>query len=301
MDNNSFLQSLQRRFPVAWQRAPDFWRLTRMDRPIGIYLLLWPTLWCLWIAGEGTPSVKNVVIFVLGTVLMRAAGCCINDYADRNFDGKVKRTRERPLATGRISPREALLCCAVLSLLAFILVLFTNPLTIAMSVPGLALALLYPFMKRHTHMAQTVLGAAFSWGGMMAFTAETGTLPVYAWLLYVANVLWTVVYDTEYAMVDRDDDRKLGLKSTAILFAEADRVIIGFLQAGFLFTLSLSAKHFGLGGWFQSGLVIAAGMFVYQQVLIYRRDRDKCFRAFLHNHKVGLVIFVATAMDLFVP
>lgn len=298
MDTPAFLHWLQRRFPTAWQRAPDFWRLTRMDRPIGIYLLLWPTLWCLWIAGEGSPSVKNVVIFVLGTVLMRAAGCCINDYADRNFDAHVKRTRERPLATGAVTPREALLCCTLLCLLAFQLVLLTNLLTVVMSVPALVLALVYPFMKRHTHMAQTFLGAAFSWGGMMAFTAQTGTLPVHAGLLYVATVLWTVAYDTEYAMVDRDDDLKLGLKSTAILFAEADRVIIGFLQAGFLFTLWVSAQHFALGSWFKAGLLVAAGMFVYQQVLIYRRERDRCFQAFLHNHKVGLVIFVATVLDL---
>jgi 4-hydroxybenzoate polyprenyltransferase len=298
---NRLLQWLARRFPVAYRRAPDFWQLTRMHRPIGIFLLLWPTLWCLWIAGEGTPDIKLVLIFVLGTILMRSAGCAINDYADRNFDGAVKRTRERPLATGKILPREALITCGVLCLLAFGLVLFTNTLTIYMSVGGLALALVYPFMKRHTHMAQTVLGAAFSWGGMMAFTAQTGTLPVYALLLYVANVLWTVVYDTEYAMVDRDDDLKLGLKSTAILFAEADRVIIGCLQGLFLLTLSLSAKHFGLGGWFQTGLVLAAGLFVYQQVLIFHRDRDQCFRAFLHNNNVGLVIFVATAIDLFIP
>lgn len=301
MDNNGFLQGLQRRFPRASKRAPDFWRLTRMDRPIGIYLLLWPTLWCLWIAGEGTPSWKNIFIFVLGTVLMRAAGCCINDFADRNFDGKVKRTSERPLPTGRIKPREALACFVVLCLVSFVLVLFTNTLTIAMSVPAVVLAASYPFMKRHTHMAQTVLGAAFSWGGMMAFTAETGSLPAEAGLLYVANVLWTVVYDTEYAMVDRDDDLKLGLKSTAILFAEADRVIIGFLQAGVLFTLWVCAQRFALGGWFLSGLVIAAALFVYQQVLIRKRERERCFQAFLNNNMVGLVIFVATAMDLFVP
>lgn len=297
----SFLRFLERHFPVAYRRAPDFWQLTRMHRPIGIYLLLWPTLWCLWIAAEGRPDPALVVIFVLGTVLMRAAGCCINDYADRNFDGKVKRTQDRPLAAGRILPHEALWTCAVLCLLAFALVLLTNRLTVYMSVGGLALALCYPFMKRYTHMAQTVLGAAFSWGGMMAFTAQTGSLPVYAGLLYIANVLWTMVYDTEYAMVDRDDDLKLGLKSTAILFAEADRVIIGMLQFMFLLTMSLSAKHFNLGGWFQCGLVLAGGLFVYQQILIYKRERDACFRAFLHNHKVGLVIFVATAIDLFIP
>ncbi|MGA0806805.1 MAG: 4-hydroxybenzoate octaprenyltransferase [Pseudohongiellaceae bacterium] len=292
------LRTLAQRYPVFWRRAPDFWQLMRMHRPIGIYLLLWPTLWCLWIAAQGAPDLKLLVIFVLGTILMRAAGCCINDYADRSFDGHVKRTRERPLASGRIAPREALLTCMVLCVLSFVLVLFTNRLTLLMSVGGLALALVYPFMKRHTHLAQTVLGAAFSWGGMMAFTAQTGTLPVQAWLLYVANVLWTVVYDTEYAMVDRDDDIKLGLKSTAILFADADRVIIGMLQALFLLTMSLSAQHFALGWVFQLGLVVAAGMFVYQQQLIRARERDGCFKAFLQNNQVGLVIFAATALDL---
>lgn len=295
------LRRFAQRFPVLWQRAPDFWQLTRMHRPIGIYLLLWPTLWCLWIAAQGLPDLKLLFIFVLGTILMRAAGCCINDYADRHFDGHVKRTRERPLANGRITPREALLSCGVLCALAFVLVLFTNTLTILMSLGGLALALVYPFMKRHTHMAQTVLGAAFSWGGMMAFTAKTGTLPAEAWLLYVANVLWTVVYDTEYAMVDRDDDLKLGLKSTAILFAEADRVIIGVLMALFLVTMALSAQHFGLGWIYQTGLLAAAGMFIYQQKLIQHREREQCFAAFLHNHWVGMLIFVATALDLALP
>jgi 4-hydroxybenzoate polyprenyltransferase len=292
------LRTLAQRFPVVWRRAPDFWQLTRMHRPIGIYLLLWPTLWCLWIAAQGAPHFKLIVIFVLGTVLMRAAGCVINDYADRSFDGHVQRTRDRPLARGRIAPREALLTCAVLCALSFLMVLMTNTLTVLMSVGGLALALVYPFMKRHTHMAQTVLGAAFSWGGMMAFTAQTGALPAQAWLLYVANVLWTVVYDTEYAMVDREDDLKLGLKSTAILFAEADRVIIGVLQALFLITMSLSAQHFGLGWIFQLGLVGAAGLFVYQQKLIRHREREACFKAFLDNHKVGMLIFAATALDL---
>ncbi|MEY4642332.1 MAG: hypothetical protein RLZZ227_2326 [Pseudomonadota bacterium] len=292
---------VQARFPVAYRRAPDFWHLMRMHRPIGIYLLLWPTLWCLWIAAQGLPDWELLLIFILGTICMRAAGCCINDYADRNFDGHVKRTKDRPIVSGRIRPKEALLTCAVLCLVAFLLVLLTNWLTVLMSFGGLAIALLYPFAKRHTHLAQLVLGAAFSWGGLMAFTAQTGTLPIHAWLLYIANVLWTVVYDTEYAMVDRDDDRKIGVKSTAILFDDADRFIIGFLQLMFLATMSLSAQHFNLGGWFQLGLVIAGLLFVYHQVLIFKRERDKCFRAFLHNHWVGLVIFIATAVDLFIP
>lgn len=295
---NTVLKTIEQRWPTVYRRAPDFWQLTRMHRPIGIYLLLWPTLWCLWIAGEGSPSFGNVLIFVLGTICMRAAGCCVNDFADRDFDGKVKRTAQRPLATGKVTAREALLCCASLCVVAFLLVLMTNTLTIMMSLVGLFLALVYPFMKRHTHLAQVVLGAAFSWGGMMAFTAETGTLPPEAWLLYVGNVLWTVVYDTEYAMVDRDDDLKIGVKSTAILFAEADRFIIGLLQVMFLVTMALVAQRFALGAWFLMGLAVAAMMFVWQQMLIYKRERELCFRAFLQNHQVGLAIFIATVVDL---
>ena len=292
---------LHRHFPTLARRAPDFWQLARMHRPIGMYLLLWPTLWCLWIAAQGLPDWRLLVIFVLGTICMRAAGCCINDYADRHFDGRVSRTKDRPLVSGRVQSWEALRACAALCTVAFVLVLLTNGLTILLASGGLALALLYPFMKRHTHLAQVVLGAAFSWGGLMAFTAQTGTLPVHAWLLYTANLLWTVAYDTEYAMVDRADDLKIGVKSTAILFAEADRFMIGMLQLMFLTTMWLSAQHFGLGLWFKAGLVIAGGMFVYQQVLIFGRKPDQCFQAFLHNHKVGLVVFCATAIDLFIP
>ena len=290
------LANIEKRWPVLYRRAPDFWQLMRMHRPIGFMLLLWPTLWCLWIASKGSPSITNVAVFTLGTICMRAAGCCINDYADRNIDGRVKRTAQRPLATGKIAPREALICCAVLCLLAFLLVLLTNGLTIEMSVAGLALALVYPFMKRHTHMAQVVLGAAFSWGGMMAFTAQTGTLPASAWLLYIGNVLWTVVYDTEYAMVDRDDDLRIGMKSTAILFAEADRVIIGFLQILCVWTLMLAGRQFGLGSWYYAGLVVAGLMFCWQQHLIRNRDRNGCFSAFLHNNYVGLAIFAGTVL-----
>lgn len=300
---SDFLLRLQhwaaRHFPVATRRAPDFWRLMRMDRPIGIYLLLWPTLWCLWIAAQGFPDPWLLLIFVLGTICMRAAGCCINDYADRNFDGHVRRTRERPLPAGRIQPREALYTCAALCGLAFVLVLFTNTLTVLMSGVGLALALVYPFAKRYTHLAQVVLGAAFSWGGMMAFTAQTGTLPAAAWLLYLANVLWTVVYDTEYAMADREDDLKIGVKSTAILFGTADRLIIGLLQLACLILLWLSAAQFALGWWFKAGLVIAGLLFLYHQVLIFQRNPARCFQAFLHNHWVGMVIFCATVIDLY--
>jgi 4-hydroxybenzoate polyprenyltransferase len=271
-----------------------------MHRPIGIYLLLWPTLWCLWIASKGSPSVGNIIIFTLGTICMRAVGCCINDYADRNFDGKVKRTAQRPIATGRIKPHEALRCCAALCIVAFLLVLLTNTVTILMSLAGLALAMIYPFMKRYTHLAQVVLGAAFSWGGMMAFTAEVGTLPPAAWLLYVGNVLWTVVYDTEYAMVDRDDDLFIGVKSTAILFGEADRHIIAVLQMLVIATFVIAAQQFQLGRWFYGGLVIASLLFIWQQIMINGRNRERCFQAFIQNHYVGLAIFAGVVVSYLV-
>lgn len=289
---------IRERFPVFHARFPDFWRLTRMHRPIGIFLLLWPTLWCLWIAAGGFPDPGLLVIFILGTVLMRAAGCCINDYADREFDPQVARTRDRPIARGKVRPGEALKLCAALCLAAFLLVLLTNRLTVYMAFGGLALALLYPFTKRFTHLAQLFLGAAFSWGGLMAFTAQTGELPVHAWLLYVANFIWTVVYDTEYAMVDREYDLRIGVKSTAILFAEADRFVIGMLQIFFLVTMWLSAKHFDLDLWFKYGLLVAGALFIYQQYLIREREPDACFRAFLNNNYVGLAVFLFTVVDL---
>lgn len=282
----------------ALRRWPDFWRLARMDRPIGIFLLLWPTLWCLWIAADGVPETRLLVIFILGTVLMRAAGCCVNDFADRDFDPHVARTRERPLPTGRVRPREALLLCAGLSLLAFVLVLFTNPLTILMSFGALGIALLYPFTKRFTNLPQVFLGAAFSWGGLMAFTAQTGELPAQAWLLYLANFLWTVAYDTEYAMADREYDLRIGVKSTAILFGRADRLVIGLLQFAFLWLLWLSGEAFGLGQWFRLGLFVAGALFVHQHWLIRHREPSACFRAFLHNNRVGLAVFAFTALDL---
>ena len=298
---SSLFSWFRKQFPDTYARLPAYWQLSRMDRPIGVFLLLWPTLWCLWIAAQGIPDLDLLFIFILGTVCMRAAGCCINDYADRNFDGHVNRTKGRPIVTGRVSPKQALGLCAILCVLAFLLVLMTNRFTIYMSFGGLAIALVYPFMKRYTHLAQLVLGAAFSWGGLMAFTAQTNSLPVYAWLLYFANFMWTVVYDTQYAMVDREDDLKIGVRSTAILFAEADRFVIGILQIFFLLAMSLSAQHFNLGGWFQFGLFIAFCFFVYQQYLTWQRKPDMCFKAFLNNNKVGMVIFCFTAIDLFIP
>nr|BFE92569.1 hypothetical protein GCM10020185_31050 [Pseudomonas brassicacearum subsp. brassicacearum] len=282
------LKSLNRLNPRAW----DFVQLTRMDKPIGIYLLLWPTLWALWIAGEGSPSIANVVIFVLGVVLTRAGGCVINDWADRKVDGHVKRTEQRPLVSGKISSKEALVFFAVLMSVSFLLVLCTNTPTILLSLGGLALAFSYPFMKRYTYYPQVVLGAAFSWGMPMAFTAETGHLPAAAWLLYIANLLWTVGYDTYYAMTDRDDDLRIGVKSTAILFGDADRVIILSLQGLALGCLLLAGAKFQLGGWFHLGLVAAAACFAWEFWYTRDRDRMRCFKAFLHNHWAGLAIFL---------
>lgn len=289
----SLLKSLNRLNPRVW----DFVQLTRIDKPIGVYLLLWPTLWALWIAGKGSPSLANVLIFTVGVFLMRAAGCVINDYADRKVDGHVKRTEQRPLVSGKVSGREALILFAVLVGLSFVLVLFTNAATIWLSFGGLALAACYPFMKRYTYYPQVVLGAAFSWGMPMAFTAETGHLPATAWLLYIANLLWTVGYDTYYAMTDRDDDVRIGVKSTAILFGDADRVIILTLQGLSLACLLLAGARFELGGWFQLGLLAAAGCFVWEFWYTRDRDRMKCFKAFLHNHWAGLAIFVGIVVD----
>ena len=289
----TLLQSLNRLHP----RAMDFIQLTRLDKPIGIYLLLWPTLWALWIAGEGSPSLANLVIFVLGVNLMRAAGCVINDYADRNFDGHVSRTRARPLASGRITPREALVFFAVLVAISFVLVLFTNATTIWLSFGGLALAACYPFMKRYTYYPQVVLGAAFSWGMPMAFTAETGELPAAAWLLYIANLLWTVAYDTYYAMTDREDDLKIGVKSTAILFGDADRLIIAILQGLALLCLLLAGNRFELGTCFHLGLVAAAACFAWEFYSTRSKDPQACFKAFLHNHWAGLAILAGIVAD----
>ena len=287
------LKSLNRLNPRAW----DFIQLTRMDKPIGIYLLLWPTLWALWVAAKGVPSLGNLVIFVLGVILTRAGGCVINDFADRKVDGHVKRTEQRPMASGKISSKEALVFFALLMGVSFLLVLCTNAQTVWLSFGALALAATYPFMKRYTYYPQVVLGAAFSWGIPMAFTAETGSLPAAAWLLYIANLLWTVGYDTYYAMTDREDDLKIGVKSTAILFGDADRVIILSLQGLALGCLLLAGSHFELGGWFHLGLLAAAGCFVWE--FWYTRDRDpqRCFKAFLHNHWAGLAIFVGIVLD----
>jgi 4-hydroxybenzoate polyprenyltransferase len=287
------LKDLNRLHPRAW----DFIQLMRLDKPIGIYLLLWPTLWALWIAAKGVPSAANLLIFVFGVILMRSAGCVINDYADRNFDGHVKRTEARPLASGKVQPREALALFGVLLAISFALVLCTNSSTLWLSFGAVALAACYPFMKRYTYYPQVVLGAAFSWGIPMAFTAQTGELPASLWLLYLANLLWTVAYDTYYAMVDRDDDLKVGVKSTAILFGDADRLIIGCLQGLALLCLLLAGARFELGVYYHLGLAVAAGCFAWQLWSTREREPQACFAAFLHNHWAGLAIFLGIVAD----
>jgi 4-hydroxybenzoate polyprenyltransferase len=270
--------------------------LTRLDRPIGSLLLLWPTLTALWLASGGVPSLELLVIFTLGTFLTRSAGCVVNDFADRNLDGAVTRTRERPLVTHSVSDNEAIVLSAVLAFIAFVLVLFTNTLTILLSFVGAAIACCYPFMKRLTHLPQLVLGVAFSWGILMAFAAAADTLPASAWLLFIANVLWTVAYDTQYAMVDREDDLKVGIKSTAILFGSLDRAMIAALQLLTLLTLVLVGRQFSLGNSFDLALLTVAGLFGWQHWQIRERDPRACFRAFLNNNYVGLVIFAGVVL-----
>lgn len=283
---------------ISWPgRIPDFIQLMRLDKPIGIFLLLWPTLWALWIAGEGKPSIKISLIFVAGVVLMRSAGCVINDFADRKIDAHVERTKNRPIATGRILPLEALLLCAVLLLTAFILVLFTNLFTILLSFGAALLAGSYPFMKRYTYLPQVVLGAAFAWSIPMSFAAHLNTLPSHAWLIYTATLLWTMAYDTLYAMVDRDDDIRIGVKSTAILFGDADKLIIGILQISALLCLALLGVQLKFGWFYYSGLILAAALFGYQQFIVRERDKAQCFKAFLNNNWVGMVIFFGIAMQ----
>jgi len=283
--------------PWLVDRALQYARLMRMDRPIGAFLLLWPTWWALWIAADGRPDAKVFVVFTAGVFLMRWAGCVINDFADREVDPHVKRTRDRPLASGKVSAREALILFFALLAIAFALVLTMNRLTVLLSFAGAGLAALYPFTKRWTHLPQVVLGAAFGWGIPMVFAAQTGTVPPIAWLIYIANVLWSTMYDTQYAMVDRDDDLKIGVKSTAILFGEQDRLIIGLLQATVLFNLWLVGRDAGLGVPYAWGLVLCALTFIYQQWLIRERRREPCFHAFLNNNWSGMFVFGGIALS----
>jgi 4-hydroxybenzoate polyprenyltransferase len=278
-------------------RLQQYLLLTRLNRRIGIYLLLWPTLWALWVAAGGVPRPEVLVVFVLGVILMRSAGCVINDFADRRFDPHVERTRERPIASGRVSAREALMVFAVLCMLAFALVLTMNRLTIYLSFIGAALAAIYPFMKRYTHLPQVVLGMAFGWAIPMAFAAQTGEVPKEAWLLFVINVVWSVSYDTMYAMADREDDLRIGVKSTAILFGEADRLIVAILQGLVLFGLLLLGQQLSLGTAYHAGLLAALIFALYQQYLIRDRDPARCFQAFLNNSWLGGAVFVGLLLD----
>ncbi|HDP89865.1 MAG TPA: 4-hydroxybenzoate octaprenyltransferase [Thioalkalivibrio sp.] len=281
------------------QRLGAYARLVRIDRPIGIFLLLWPTLWSLWLAAEGLPDPWVLFVFVAGVVLMRSSGCAINDYADREIDPHVTRTRQRPLAAGQITAQEALAVFALLSLAAFLLVLTLNRLTILLSFAGVALAASYPFMKRFHHLPQVHLGVAFGWAIPMAWTAQTGELPPASiWLLFVANVLWTTAYDTMYAMSDREDDLKIGVKSAAILFGRHDRLATGLLQAGVLLLLVGVGLLSELGPAYYAGLVMAALLAAHEQWLIRDREAGACFHAFLHNNWFGLAVFIGLVIDL---
>ncbi len=277
-------------------RLHQYWLLARFDKPIGIFILLWPTLWALWVAGNGKPDLLVLIVFTLGVVLMRAAGCVINDYADKDFDPHVDRTKLRPIAAGKVTPKEALIVFAVLCLTAFSLVLLMNWYTIGLSFIGAFLAASYPFMKRFTHLPQAYLGAAFGFAVPMAFAAQTNEIPAVGWILYLAVLLWALVYDTMYAMVDIDDDLKIGVKSTAILFGKRVREITAGLQVvimGLLVTVGLMQQ---LSWPYYAGLAVAAGLAIYQQKLIFHFDKPSCFKAFLNNNWFGLAVFVGIVL-----
>jgi 4-hydroxybenzoate polyprenyltransferase len=278
-------------------RLVEYARLMRLDRPIGIWLLLWPCLWALWISAQGRPDERIFVIFLIGTFVMRSAGCVINDFADREFDPHVRRTANRPLARGAVSPAEALAVFAVLGLLALALLIPLNRPTQVLALVGGALAVTYPFLKRFFALPQAYLGLAFSWSVPMAFAAQTGELPLLAWVLFAAGVLWTTAYDTIYAMVDRDDDLVIGVRSSAILFGRADRGIVAALQLAALALLCAAGMLAGLSYWYWLGLVVAAATALHQQYLIRHRDPEDCFRAFLNNNLFGLAVFGGILLD----
>ena len=280
------------------ERLKHYIALTRLNRPIGILLLLWPTLWAIWIASEGRPDTTILVVFALGTILMRSAGCAINDYADRDFDAHVERTADRPLASKKISTAEALVVAGVLSLIAFsLVVIFLNRQTLYLSFIALFLAASYPFTKRFFAMPQAYLGIAFGFGIPMAFAAETGSVPMLAWWMLIANVFWTIAYDTEYAMVDRDDDVKIGIKTTALLFGKYDVAIVMFCYLVMLAILTAIGKVIGLGWPYFSGLGIACGIALFHYTLIRKRERERCFKAFLHNNWLGFSVFCGVMFD----
>ncbi|HTU65741.1 MAG TPA: 4-hydroxybenzoate octaprenyltransferase [Steroidobacteraceae bacterium] len=279
------------------RRARDLVELARLHRPIGIWLLLWPVLWAVWIAGGSHPSPKVLVVFVLGTVAMRSAGCVVNDLADRDFDPFVKRTRDRPIASRRIAPHEALIWFFVLVAIALWLVLQLDPFTIRMSFIGAGLAVSYPFFKRFFPLPQFYLGVAFSWGVPMAFMAQTGNIPRVAWIIFFAGIVWAAVYDTMYAMVDREDDLKIGVKSSAIVFGDMDKLIIGMLQGLMIYALYLVGTNMEFGYWYNLGLVVVGVFFAYQQWLIRARKPEACFRAFVNNQYVGMTVFIGILLQ----
>jgi 4-hydroxybenzoate polyprenyltransferase len=279
------------------RRVEEYIRLMRLNRPIGIWLLLWPTLWALWVAGNGHPDPKVLVVFVLGVTVMRSAGCIINDFADRNVDPHVRRTRERPLAARRVTPTEALLLFVGLLGVALWLATFLNPFTLRLACVGAALTVSYPLMKRFFALPQLYLALAFSWGVPMAFAALLGRLPRVAWVMFVATIIWVTIYDTLYAMVDREDDLKVGVNSSAIVFADMDRLIVGALQLTMLVALALMGRTLLFGNAYLAALGVAAVFFIYQQWLIRARDPDACLRAFLNNHYVGMSIFIGILLE----
>ena len=286
-----FLYRMQR-------RIEEYALLARLDRPIGTWLLLWPALWGLWIAGAGRPHPRVLIVFVAGVFVMRAAGCVINDYADRNIDPHVRRTRDRPLAARRVAPREALYLFAVLITVALYLVTRLDLLTIKLAFIGAAMTVSYPFVKRIFPMPQLYLGISFGgWSVPMAFAAESGSVPRVAWVLYIAAVMWAAIYDTMYAMVDREDDLKVGVKSSAILFADMDKLLIGVMQAMMLFALVLAGRSMKFGQWYDSGVIAAGLLFLYQQWLIRKREPAGCLKAFFNNQYVGAVIFIGIMLQ----
>ncbi|CAG9409003.1 4-hydroxybenzoate octaprenyltransferase [Providencia alcalifaciens] len=284
---------------MALSKWHAYSRLMRIDRPIGSLLLLWPTYWALWIAAQGSPSLHILIVFTAGVFLMRAAGCVINDFADRHFDGHVERTKHRPLPSGDVTEKEAKILFAALVGLSFLLVLTLNTMTIWLSVAGLALAWIYPFVKRVSHLPQVVLGAAFGWSIPMGFSAVSESLPLVCWLLFLVNIIWSVIYDTQYAMVDRNDDLKIGVKSTAILFGQYDKRIIGLLQVVMIGLLVVIGVLANLGLVYYGSLVLAAALFVYQQQLMINRERAPCFKAFMNNNYVGLILFFGMVVSYF--
>ncbi|MFZ5524145.1 MAG: 4-hydroxybenzoate octaprenyltransferase [Pseudomonadota bacterium] len=279
------------------ERLALYLQLTRLNRPIGIMLLLWPTLWGVWIAGNGHPEWHVVLIFVLGTVLMRSAGCAINDYADRDFDRHVQRTKDRPVTSGRISPGEAVWVAVIFSLLAFLLILPLNNLTLLMSFPAVFIAASYPFTKRFFAIPQAYLGIAFGFGIPMAFAAQQGGVPPVAWLMLVANAFWAIAYDTEYAMVDRDDDIRIGIHSSALLFGKHDVAAVMACYLIALVLLAMTGLMIGAGMFYSAGLILAGGIALYHYRLIKRRERERCFKAFLHNNWFGAAVFAGIAAD----